>query len=58
MKIPTYLQIFQLIFNSYYDDFESFSKQKKNRETKNYVPIDIELLAEKFNVDGDIIFGR
>ena len=33
-------------------------KEENLRVTKNYVPIDIDLLGEELGVDGDIIFGR
>lgn len=57
-KIPTDLQILDEIYEQYYDLFESFSENHSQRSSKIYVPIDVELLAKKFNVDGDIIFGR
>lgn len=58
MKIPTDLQILSFIYDSYYKTFESFTKENKIRETKNYVPINIDSIGEHFNVDGDIVFGR
>lgn len=58
MKIPTDLQILDLIYRSYYETFCSYSKAESKRETKNYVPIDIDSLARKLDVDGDIVFSR
>lgn len=68
MRIPTDLQILQAIYDQYYSEFASHTPERKAkaekdptlylRITKNYVPIDVELLGGKLGVDGDIIFGR
>jgi hypothetical protein len=58
MKTPTDLRILNLIFKLYSKTFESFSKESKTRETKIYVPINIDTIGNKLKVDGDIIFGR
>jgi len=58
MKNPTDLHILKYIYQKYYDTFKEYSDQDKTRETKNYIPIDIRSVADHFNVDGDIIFGR
>lgn len=55
---PTDLEILEEIYKPYYSKFVSFSKEKPNRSSKMYVPIDIESIANRFSVDGDIIFGR
>ena len=55
---PTDLEIIEEIYNRYYDQFSSFSKDSANRVSKIYVPIDIQSLANHFRVDGDILFGR
>ena len=55
---PTDLEILEEIYESYYSTFISFSREKPNRSTKVYVPIDIEAIAKHFAVDPDIIFGR
>ncbi len=55
---PTDLDLLEEIYRRYYGDFTSFSKDKPNRDTKVYVPIDLAKLAEHFSVDNDIIFGR
>lgn len=57
-KIPTDLEILNEIYEQYYDDFAAYSKENPQRETKIFVPIDIEEIAESLDVDGDIIFGR
>ena len=55
---PTDLEILEEIYNTYYAKFISFSKEKPNRDSKMYVPIDIESIANHFSIDSDIIFGR
>jgi hypothetical protein len=60
MKLPTDREILEEIYSRYYATFTSFSRDpdKKSRESKVFVPIDLESVADRFNVDGDIIFGR
>ncbi len=58
MKIPTDFEILKMIYQDYYGDFSNYSKSNPSRSCKNYVPIDIRKIANKLNVDGDIIFGR
>ena len=57
-RLPTDLQILNQIYEWYYDEFVKFTKENKERETKILVPIDIEKIAQKMKVDGDIVFGR
>lgn len=57
-KIPTDLEILEEIYNQTYDRFASFDKENPDRKTKIFVPFDLEGIADKLNVDGDIIFGR
>ncbi|MEQ8534519.1 MAG: hypothetical protein RIB86_21880 [Imperialibacter sp.] len=58
MKIPTDLAILDKIYKKYYHEFASFNKEEPNRNTKVYVPIDVNKIGEELGVDGDIIFGR
>lgn len=59
MKLPTDLQILEAIYNEYYEPYSNFSKGEENgRDSKAYMPIDIDLIASKLNVDAGIIFGR
>ena len=58
MKSPTDLEILSFIRNHYYDVFISYDKGEATRANKIFVPIDVDLIAKKFGVDGDIIFGR
>lgn len=57
-KIPTDLELLEEIYDRYYDEFSAYSKENPQRRAKIFVPIDIEALADTFDVDGDIIFGR
>lgn len=57
-KLPTDIQILKLIYEKYYDTFVSYDKNNNSRSSKIYVPIDIELISNKFGVDPDLIFGR
>lgn len=58
MTSPTDFEILKLIRDHYYHSFISFDKNVPNRLSKIYVPIDVDLIAEKLGVDGDIIFER
>jgi hypothetical protein len=40
------------------DTFIKYDKEKPNRITKIYVPIDARLIAQQLGVDGDIVFSR
>jgi hypothetical protein len=58
-KLPTDIQILKTIYEMYYDDFVSYDKNNnKSRSSKMYVPINIEYISKKFNVDPDLVFGR
>ncbi len=57
-KLPTDLEILNDIYDRYYDDFHAYSDENKIRETKIYIPLEIETIAKKMGVDNDIIFGR
>ena len=54
-RLPTDLEILNRIYDGYY---ETFVKDKPSRSSKNYIPIDIDRLAEDLRVDAEIIFGR
>ncbi|MEP3389454.1 MAG: hypothetical protein ABJO02_14775 [Reichenbachiella sp.] len=56
IRIPTDYKILKLVYKEYKHDFANFDKSKRN--AKVYVPIDIDKLSTKLNVDQDIIFGR
>ena len=53
-------KILKRIYKKYYAEFCDFKKTDPDskRDTKNFVPIDCEAIAEDLKVDKDIIFGR
>jgi hypothetical protein len=55
---PTDREILEGIYHRHYHEFIAFDKAKPSRGTKNYVPIDIEMLSKELSVDPDIVFGR
>ncbi|MCS6098967.1 hypothetical protein [Shewanella baltica] len=57
-SVPTDLQILQVIYDMYYDDFCSFENDNPTRAAKIFVPIDCQKIAYKLGTDGDIVFGR
>lgn len=56
-KLPTDLQILDVIYDRYYETFTAFTGDQ-DRASKLYVPIDIADIAKGFGVDNDIVFGR
>lgn len=56
--LPTDMQILDLIYEKYYEDFKKFGKDQYSRKSKILIPIDIKSIAEELGVDGDIVFGR
>ena len=58
MKTPTNLEILNVIYNDYYEDYVKYSRNDGARSSKNYVPIDCNKIAKKWDVDVNIIFGR
>ena len=57
-KVPTNLEILNTIHTLYYSDFADYSKETSSRDSKIYVPIDVDKVAHNLSVDVDIIFGR
>ena len=56
---PTDLEIFEYIYDKYYDEFIDFNRDiNKTRITKNFISLDVEKIAKHFGVDKDIIFSR
>jgi len=58
MKVPSDLEILKYVYKEYYRSYSSFMKGDGSRETKIFVPIEINKIAKKFRIDEDIIFGR
>lgn len=57
-KTPTDLELLNVIYDRYYDQFSQYSKENNDRESKIYAPIDCASIADRLDVDGDIVFGR
>jgi len=53
-KIPTDLEILDLIFESYYKPFAEVPRNERSA----FISIDIKELSRKLGVDPDIVFGR
>ena len=51
-------QILRAIYERYYDDFVTFERGNKTRETKIYLPIDIPAVAQLIGMDPELVFGR
>lgn len=56
--LPTDMQILDLIYEKYYEDFKKYEKDQCSRRSKILIPINIKSIAEELGVDGDIVFGR
>lgn len=57
MRLPSDRQILECIFNQYKTAFQEYENER-TRTSKIYVPIDCQLVADKLDTEGDIIFGR
>jgi hypothetical protein len=58
MRIPTDREILAAIYSRYYVTFAGYTKGDRDRTAKVYVPVNCKDIAQEFNVDGDIVFGR
>lgn len=50
------IKLLNLIFETYYEKY--INEEKEQRDTKNYIPIDIKLISKKLNVEPNLVFGR
>lgn len=57
-RLRTDREILRTIYNRYYDDFVSFERKPRTRETQNYLPIDISVLARALKMEPELVFGR
>ena len=57
-RLRTDREILRAIYERYYDDFISFERSQKTRQTKNYLPIDIPAVAQALNMEPELVFGR
>lgn len=55
---PTDLKMLSVIYEKYYETFIDYSEDERSRSSKIYVPIDVDVVASEFKLDGDIVFGR
>ncbi len=58
MKYPTDLEILKFIHDEYFDEFCRYDLHENIRSSKIYISIDCRKVAENFDTNGDIIFGR
>ncbi|MCE0721841.1 hypothetical protein [Legionella resiliens] len=58
-KSVTDLKLLKTIYNAYYNDYITlFNNETKERETKIYVPIDIDKLSNQLKMDSEIFHQR
>src|SRR5688572_19604943 len=57
-RIPTDRDLLREIYDRYYDKFAAYERGDHNRESVNYVSIDLEAIAKVFDVDSNFIFGQ
>jgi hypothetical protein len=57
-RLPTDREILEAIYDRYYVTFAAFSTENTDRDSKVYVPVDLDSIAANLGVDGDIVFGR
>lgn len=57
-RLPTDLELLDVIYRTNLEAFSAFSDDNKTRSTKIWMPIDIDAIAQHYDVDPDLIFGR
>ena len=57
-RLPTDLKLLQHIYDIHKDEFPKYERGKSVRSSKIYIPIDCLAIAEHFDTDPAIIFGR
>lgn len=55
---PTDARILEQIYDDYIDEFERIADSSEESADKVYLPIDIQTLATKLNVNKHVLFGR
>lgn len=59
MRPPTDYEILKEIYDRYREEFANYIKGAQNRrDSKIFVPIDVDAIGEHFGVDADSVFGR
>ena len=56
--IPTDERLLGLIYKSYIGDFKAHTEENQIRQTKIWVPLDLEMLSKKLRSDPELLFGR
>ncbi len=56
--LPTDLEILDEIYERYHDEYVNFKGKTAQRPAKNFVPIDVQAIANALRVDADIVFSR
>ena len=56
--IPTDERLLGVIYKHYFSDFTAHSDDNKIRQTKIWVPLDLDRLSKKLGTDPDLLFGR
>ena len=56
--IPTDERMLSTIYKLYIGDFKAHTEENKIRQTKIWVPLDLEMLSKKLRTDPDLLFGR
>lgn len=57
-SLKTDYEILNCIYESYYSEYAAFQNGDRSRAAKMYVPIDIDLMATKLDMEGDLLFSR
>lgn len=57
-KIPSDIEILEVIYNRYFDSFRAYALEESDRITRIRVPINIREIADECGVEEDMIFGR
>jgi hypothetical protein len=57
-RLPTDLELLNAVYERYYSDFVAHSRADPIRDSKIYVPIEIDEIARAFKVDPHLVFGR
>jgi hypothetical protein len=51
-------EILRVIYDRYYEEFVSYERKPKARETKNFVPIDLPAVARELKIEPELVFDR
>ena len=57
-NIPSDFKLLTEIYKRYYEQYEKFSREDPDRESRMYVPINIEAISDHLKSNKYIIFGR